>query len=316
MTRTPLEFLPLTSIAIVGAGQIGRPLAARLASLGHRTTLISRRVPAAIPDGVDHRACDASDAAALATILRESEATAVILAANPETYSADVWRARLFPLQRGVVAACRATERRLVVLECLYMHGPTERMSPTSPLDATTRKGRIRIELTEELAEAARTGLDVVRYRAPDFYGRGLTSAVVGEDAIARVSRGSVAVALGNPEIEHAFAHRDDVVDGLARLALEPGAFEGEVFVAPSVHTSQRALLDAYARQARGPGARARLFAIPTMLLTVLGWFAGFAREFLEMSYLWTAPYRVDDGAFRARFGIAARSIDEAVRIA
>lgn len=306
--------IPAT-VVVIGAGQIGRPLAARLAASGARAVLVSRTRPAIVPDGVEHRGCDAADSEALVAVLGSVGATAVVLAANPAQYDADVWRAQLFPMQRGVVSACERMRVRLVVLECLYMHGPSERITPDSPLDATSRKGRVRIELTNELADAAARGLTVVRFRAPDFYGRGLTSAVVGDEAIRNAERGRLVLALGDADLEHAFSHREDVVDGLAQLALAPedATLRGEVFVAPAVHLSQRALFDAFAVRARGAGARARVVALSPTLLRVLSWFTRSGRELFEMAYLWSAPYRVDDRAFRARYGVEARTLAEAL---
>ena len=46
---------------VFGAGQVGRALAARLAGLGLPVRVVSRSRPAALLDGVDWRAADATD---------------------------------------------------------------------------------------------------------------------------------------------------------------------------------------------------------------------------------------------------------------
>ncbi len=302
-------------VIVVGAGQIGRPLAARLLAMGNDVTSVSRRVPVALDPRVRHVVCDASSADALATVLTETGAKAVIVAANPETYSAKTWAAALFPLQRGVVDACRRSGARLVMLECLYMHGPLERLAPDSPMAPVSKKGVVRAALTRELADAARHGLRVVRLRAPDFYGRGLSSAYLGDDSIGKAERGEWVVLPCSPDTPHAFAHRDDVVDSLIRLALEEdvGDCEASIYVVPSLHGTPRELLTAFARAARGNAATVRFVGLPAGVVKFFGLFVPFIRELAEMSYQWIAPYLVDDSKFRRRFGALPRSLQQAV---
>ena len=51
-------------IVVVGAGQIGTPLVARLAKDGHKVTWCSRTRPESMPMGVEHVSLDARDGAA------------------------------------------------------------------------------------------------------------------------------------------------------------------------------------------------------------------------------------------------------------
>ncbi len=46
---------------VFGAGQVGRALSARLAGMGLAVRVVSRSRPAALADGVDWRAADATD---------------------------------------------------------------------------------------------------------------------------------------------------------------------------------------------------------------------------------------------------------------
>ena len=313
--RSPLSLsssdLGVTPVVIVGTGQIGTPLAAHLASLGHPVVATSRHAPGSLPDGVRHVVCDGADADALEGVIRDLGARAVVVAANPSTYAADVWRASLLPLHRGVIEACRRTGARVVALENLYMHGPEPLLSPETRVAPVSRKGEVRAEITRMLEAAAREGVRVVRLRAPDFYGRGLPAALLGDESIAKAERGELVVLPGDPDAPHAFAHRDDVVEALARLALEPdvGDDEARVYVAPSIHASPRALLAELARE-RGTGkSRIRVLGVPVPVIRFFGLFVPLMRELAEMAYQWAAPYRVDDGAFRHRFGVLPRTV-------
>ena len=84
------------SVVVVGAGQIGKPLVARLVREGHRVTWLSRTKPVVMPEGVTHRAVDVRDPDAVAAAT--AGAHAVIAAINPATYDAAVWARELPPI--------------------------------------------------------------------------------------------------------------------------------------------------------------------------------------------------------------------------
>lgn len=310
MSNVPAKSHP-EKFVVVGAGQIGRPLAARLASLGHAVVWVSRTTPATIPAGVVHRSIDAADGAALAAVAKD--AVAILAAVNPAIYDADVWARTLPPLHRGLIDASARSGKRLVVLDALYAYtldeGP---LSPTTRMDPSTAKGAIRKEIAALYAEANRSDrARTVLFRASDFWGPELTSALLTGDAIAGLARGKRPIVLGDPDAEHAFSHRDDVIDGMIALALAGDDVDGCVFHAPVVHVSPRVLVHAFARAS---GTTVEPIVVPRWLLRVLGVFSKSMRGMIEMLPQWESPYRVDDSGFRARFGASPTSLEEGVR--
>lgn len=296
---------------VVGAGQIGRPLAARLADLGHSVVWVSRTAPSSVPSGVEHRSVDACDGAALATVA--ADAHAILAAVNPAVYDAGVWARTLPPLHRGLLDASARSGKRLVVLDALYAYtleeGP---LAPTTRLDPSTEKGAIRKLIAELYSDATRSGrARAVLFRASDFWGPDLTSALLTGDAIRGLADGKRPIVLGDPDAAHAFSHRDDVVEGMITLALAEDDVEGAIFHAPVVHVSPRELVQAFAR-ASGRSVEPR--AVPRWLLRFLGLFSKSMRGMVEMLPQWESPYLVDDSAFRARFGVEATSLDAGVR--
>jgi nucleoside-diphosphate-sugar epimerase len=299
-------------VVVVGAGQIGRPLVARLSAAGARVRWVSRTSPSALPSGVVHHRLDACDAQALAEVARG--ASAMIAAVNPAVYDAAVWARTLPPLVDGLVRAAVLADVRLVLLDALYLyslaHGP---LAPTTPREPATEKGRVRLALYERVQRArASEGLRAVVLRASDFWGPGLTGALLTEAGLRDLARGKAPMLLGDPDAEHAFSYRDDVVDALVRLAYADASVEGADLHAPVIHVSPRALVAAHAR-ALGVTASPKL--APRWLLRALGLFSPMLRGLVEMLPQWQAPYLVDDTSYTARFSVRATSLAEGVEV-
>jgi nucleoside-diphosphate-sugar epimerase len=297
-------------IAVVGAGQIGAPLVARLTALGHPVTWLSRTRPAQVPEGAQHVALDARDAASLAEAV--AGAHAVIAAVNPATYDAKVWARELPPLHAGLFAGVARAGTRLVLLDALYLYrmdaGP---LAPDTPQEPSTAKGAIRKQLADMLGEAQRsTGLRATVLRAPDFWGPGLRSALISTEVLAGLRAGKRPLLLGNPDAPHAFAYRDDVVDALIQLALSEPDVEGRVFHAPVVHVSPRALVGALT-EALGVSVAPRV--APRFVLRLAGLFDASTGGLVEMLPQWEQPYLVDDSAYCQRFGARATSLQRGV---
>ena len=105
---------------VFGTGQVGRVLAAMLASRGLTVRVVSRHRPAALADGIEWRAADAADPEAASDA---AKGAAVMYQCLNAPYTE--WPERFPPLQRGVLAAAERSQALLVSLENLYGYGPT-----------------------------------------------------------------------------------------------------------------------------------------------------------------------------------------------
>lgn len=299
-----------THIAVIGAGQIGTPVVERLAASGVKVTWISRTRPQQVPSGVTHKSVAATDGKTLAAALRGVDA--MIAAVNPATYDAEVWRSTLPPLQRGLIEAASQLGVRLVQLDALYLYardqGP---LAPDTAQRPTTEKGLVRKQISDMLTEAQAQGrVRATVLRASDFWGPGLSAALLTRDGLEGMKHGKRPFLIGNPDEPHAFSHRDDVVNALVNLALAENDVEGRVFHAPVVHVAPRALVSALAQAF---GVQVRPFVAPAWLLRVIGVFSKRTRGMVEMLPQWQAPYLVDDRAYCERFQARATSLAEGV---
>ena len=294
---------------VFGAGQVGRALSARLASLGLAVRAVSRTRPSGLPDGVDWRPADASDPAAAA---QAAEGASVIYQCLNAPYTD--WPKRFPPLQRGVMNAAKRTGALLVSLENLYGYGPTagKAMTEDMPLAATTVKGRTRAAMTQELLAAADDGrIRVTIGRASDFFGAGVTTGTtLGERVFANAIAGKRADFIGKPDLPHTYSYVPDIAAGLATLGTDERAIGG-VWHLPGPETvTTRQLLDLLAADVGHPvGVR----ILPNLAVRALGLFNPLMRELVEMSYEFDEPFVLDTTKYQATFANAPTPLATAI---
>jgi nucleoside-diphosphate-sugar epimerase len=115
---------------------------------------------------------------------------------------------------------------------------------------------------------------------------------------------------MGDVNAEYAFSHRDDVIQALINLATAEDDVLGKAWHAPVIHVSQ-ATLWAAVEKAIGRDVSPR--SAPKLILQIGGLFSPLLKGLLEMLPQWEKPYRVDDSAYCARFGVKAISLDDGV---
>jgi nucleoside-diphosphate-sugar epimerase len=295
---------------VLGAGQVGPRLAARLAALGHDVRMVSRREPQT-PAGVRWVSGDLTDAAFARRVVRG--ASVVYHCANPMRY--DQWAELLPPLSDAILAAVSGSGARLVVLDNLYMYGSPQSgvIDDASPLQPQSGKGKLRAEIAERFTAAQRAGaFELSVLRAPDFFGaHAARSATFHPIFMSRLARGKMSPVLGDPDLPHAHAYVPDVARALALLGTRP-VVSTQPWLGPVTWNGNvRELFGVFARLAGKPVTPWR---VPSWLWPVLGLFDPELRGIPEMLHQWNAPYALDDSRFRAAFDFTPTPIEQAVR--
>lgn len=291
---------------VFGAGQIGRGLATHLAQLGLTVRAVSRRRPIDLDRAVEWREADATDPDAAA---RACAAATVIYQCLNAPYTR--WPKLFPPLQRGAVSAAETTGALLVSLENLYGYGPTggRPMTEDLPLIATTVKGRIRAEMTQELLAAAAAGrIRAAIGRASDFFGPGVTESTLDQRFFGNAIAGRRVDFLGNPDLLHSYSYVPDVVAGLATLGTDARAV-GHVWHLPVPETvTTRSILDLVSREV---GHAVEVRTLPRPVLRPLA--SPMQRALAEMAYEVDQPFALDTTKFRSTFGLAGTPLAEAI---
>ena len=292
--------LPATHV-VLGAGPVGRSVAAALATRGVTPAVVTRSgtaVPGALP-----AVADISDPAQAAAAV--AGAQVVFQCTSPAYHQ---WPAKFPALQASVVDAAAAAGALLVVAENLYGYGPgTGLLTEDRPLTATTRKGAVRARLWQDLAAAHQAGrLRVVAGRASDFYGPGVgAGSVVGDRFFGALLRGKPAEVLGDPDRLHTYTYIADFGEALVALS-ETGATWGRAWHVPSAPAVTTRSFAAQATDLAGvavPGTGPRLRRLAPWQLRLVGLGVPAVREMPEMMYQFEQDWVVDYSAYAAAVG-------------
>lgn len=295
---------------IFGTGPVGRALMRELLGRGKTVRVVNRSGGGSFPAGVEHRTGDAADR----QFAREASggATVVYQCLAPPYHR---WP-ELFPrMQAGVLSGATAAGAKLVAMENVYMYGsPYARpLTERRPMTATTRKGRVRTEMAEELLQAHRKGrVRVAIGRASDFFGPEVVDSAMGARVFRPALRGGAANVLGDPRLPHTYSYVPDIARGLATLGQRDEAL-GEVWhlPGPETVTTREFLTMVFSETGHPPAVR----RAGRMTLRLLGFFKPEVRELVEMMYQFEEPFVVEHDKFVASFGDISTPLVEAIRV-
>jgi len=203
------------AVLVLGAnGRLGAAAVQAFAAAGWRVLAQARRTPAALPSGATHMALDVADTAALAAAA--AGARVVVHGLNP-LYTR--WAAEALPLMRHGLALAQRLDASFMLPGNVYNFGasmPT-RLDEHTPQRPTTRKGRIRVQMEDELRAAAQRGQRCVVIRAGDFFGSGTGSWM--DLVIAKSLHQGKLVYPGPLDRPHAWAYLPDLARAFVAVA-------------------------------------------------------------------------------------------------
>src|SRR6056297_317366 len=241
-----------TRHVVLGAGPVGRAVAARLTRDGERPVVVTRS-GTSVP-GADTRSADVTDPAAATRAL--ADAAVVYQCAQPEYHR---WPQEFPALQSAVVDAAAAAGAVVVVADNLYAYGPvTAPMREDLPLAATTRKGATRADMWRELAAAHEAGrVRAVAARAADFFGPHVDGSSVGSRFFEALLAGKPVEVLGDPDTRHTVTYVPDLAEAMVRLGGAEDAW-GRPWHVPNAPTVTQRELVRLAGEVAGVTSRVR----------------------------------------------------------
>jgi len=283
---------------VFGTGPAGRAVAGALLEGGAAVRMINRSGTPNV-NGVETLGGDAANVDF--TRMVTTGASTIYFCLNAPHY--DRWAEEFPPLQRAVLAAARAADAKLVVLENLYLYGPTTGpLRETTPVNPSSAKSRTRAVMSAELLDAHQRGeVRVVIGRASDFVGPGVQESALGRRVFTAALTGKRAQTVGRPGASHSYSYVPDLGRNLVLLGTRDDAY-GRAWHLPNpeTRTTRQIIADVYA--AAG-SHHTDVNALTRPMLRAVGLFNRNIRELLHIYYQFDAPFVVDDSAFRHAFG-------------
>ena len=282
---------------ILGAGPVGLALMEQLIAEGRKVRVVTRSSRPAIPQGVDHVAASLDDPE---QARRACNGAQVVFGCVGMDYRG--WPERWPPLMAGMLAGAEAARAHFIFADNLYTYGPVnEPMHEGMVLTTYGKKPTTRARITEMWQEANASGrVRATSLRASDFYGPGVTNAVLGEMVAGPAMTGKTANLVGDPSAPHTFSYVPDFARGLITLAEARDDVAGEAFNLPNAPAQP--VEDVVAMMYRECGHEPKTRASPDWMLGFLGLFNANIRELREMLYQWKRPFLVDHSKFAERF--------------
>ena len=294
---------------VLGAtGGVGQALLQALVAQGAQVRAVNRSGRALVPASVEVMAAD----------LTSRESTRAACQGATVVYHCaglpyDQWATYLPVMLDNVIAAVSATEATLVYSDNTYMYAPTSQpLTEDSRQAPVTGKGKLRKHLAETILAAHAQGqIRATIGRAPDVYGPGVRTSVVGEQFFTALLAGKRVPWLGKLDVLHALSFVEDFARGLIMLGTHEQAL-GQVWHIPTAQALTGRQYIALASEAAGVQARA--LAVPGLLLKVLGLANAVLRESVELLYEFNEPYLFDGSKFTSAFGGIPTPHHEALR--
>ncbi len=285
----------MTRFAIVGAGQVGRRLAALLVDTGASVDLISRTGNAV--EGSQGIALDASDRDAL--VQATTQAQVIYNCVNPPYHR---WALDWPPVADNLLLAARG--KTLVTLSNLYGYGAVDGpMTESTPMTAHTIKGKVRARMWSDALAAHEAGqLQAVEVRASDYIGEAGDQVVFGARVIPRMKQGKSVLLMGRADRPHTWTYTADVATTLAAVGTDERAAGRAWHVPSNAARTQAQVLTDLAAELGVEVPRVRTAG--RLQLRLAGLFSPTIRELAEMVYEFDEPFIMDSTAAAETFGL------------
>jgi nucleoside-diphosphate-sugar epimerase len=288
---------------VVGAGPVGSGVATLLAAEGEQVRLVTRSGSGPTHSGIERVAANAADAARLRDLTRG--AVALYNCANPPYHR---WPEDWPPMSAAMIGAAKANGAVLAITGNLYGYGPVDGpMTEQTPLAATGRKGRVRIQMWQDALDA---GIPVTEVRGSDYIGPGAAS-VFSAVLLPAMAKGRTARIPANIDLPHTFTYTLDVARMLIVAARDERAWGSAWHVPSNPPVTIRSLAQRFFEVTGQPAVK--VTALPRWLPRLAAPFNPWIRELVEMDYQFYRPFVLDSSAATRTFGLTATPLDEAL---
>lgn len=300
--------MPTELNVVFGTGPIGRAVTQELVNRGKKVRVVNRSGKADVPNGVEIMKGDVTDHA----FTREAAkgASVVYQCTNPP-YTEWV---ELFPaLQAGVLEGAASAGAKLIVMDNLYMYGPTagKPLTEDLPDKATSRKGMTRARMAQDIMTAHQSGkVRAAIGRASDYFGPGAMDSAAGDRLFLAALGGKAAGVMGNPDLPHTYSYVPDIGKALVTLGEREEAL-GQIWHLPAPETvTTREFVN---RVFQETGYTPRLQIANKLMVRAIGLFVPIMREFVEMYYEYNEPFIMSHDKFANAFGTDVTPLQEAI---
>jgi nucleoside-diphosphate-sugar epimerase len=227
-------------------------------------------------------------------------------------YSTAVWEATWPKMMQHVVNACAKTGTRLIFLDNIYMLSDASmpHMTESSPLEPSSKKGKIRAAVDQILLEAFGQGkLKACIARSADFYGyTAPNKSVLLDLVIRRMVHGKSPQWLYTIDKKHSFSYMPDIAEALFLLAGSDQSW-GQVWNVPTAPAmTVSGIIDLMNHLLH---KKLKPQVMGTAMTSVLGLFIPALAEMKELKYQIVQDYVLDSSKFEQAFSFRPTPMED-----
>ena len=227
------------------------------------------------------------------------------------------WQKNAMSLAYAAIATAEANGATLLFPGSVWNFGRRmpEMINENTPMDATSYKGRLRVEIEQCVREACDRGMRAIIVRAGDYFGGGRGSwldLVIVKD----IARGRLTYP-GPLDVAHTWAYLPDFAQALVKVAGRRVSFAPfETFGFPGHGVTGREFIAAIEA---ATGKKFNVRRMSWWLVKTFGRLMPIGREIAELEYLWRVPHRISGDKLRAAidsvpFTPLPRAVDAALK--
>lgn len=222
------------------------------------------------------------------------------------------WKKYLPSVTEKIIYASSINNAKLVYADNVFCYGKVAgELTEDLPYNATGDKGKVRAFVSQMILRAHAEGrLRAIICRSPDFFGPGVTNAMMSERLFDAALKGRPVSVLGDIDTKHTYTFIDDFAASLIILAKDDKAL-GHIWHVPSdkALTTREFVELVY----RTVGNSTKIRTIKPGILKFLSIFSPMIKEVNEMLYQYESPLVVNDKKFQENFSYRPTPIQAAV---
>jgi nucleoside-diphosphate-sugar epimerase len=283
---------------ILGAGgSVGSLLAKELDSFSTDIRLVSRN-----PQSVNKTdTLYTADLTIPSEVEKSIEGSSIVYSVIGFPYKTKIWQERWPKYITSVVEACAKHKAKLVFFDNIYMYDPDylDGMNEETPHRPVSKKGRVRKQVVDIITNSVEKGeIEAIIARAPDFIS--LNNSVITEMVIRNLMNGKKAMWFSKLDVVHNFISMPDAAKATALLGNTKDAYN-QTWHLPTDQTRYTGQ-DWINIIAELTETNPKVSRLSPGMISFIGIFNSFMKEFREMNYQYDRDYFFDSSKFEKKF--------------
>ncbi|WP_149277534.1 NAD-dependent epimerase/dehydratase family protein [Pareuzebyella sediminis] len=249
-------------------------------------------------------------------VYKAVEGSSIVYVTIGFPYSAKVWSDTWPKFMKNVISACKRHKAKMVFFDNVYMYDRNHLngMNEETPLNPTSKKGQIRLEVLQMIDSAIKAGtIDALVARCADYYGPGITrNGMLRELVFDNLFQGKKAKWLESDKYPHSFTYTKDASKATALLGNTEEAF-GQVWHLPTAKNPYTGK-EWIEKIAEAMGKSPRYRVVSKFMVKIIGWFVPIMREVVEMMYQYDRDYVFNSDKFEKAFNFVPTTYEKGIQ--